>query len=178
MVAPIDASLVLWAVNSPSPLLVGLGDGADVAVGVEEEDDVASDDAAPAAGTATTVLPIVAPAAGVEIDSAPGAGVAVGTGAGSGALQAAVSANARVSTKNVVVVFMSERIDSPVSEAAAFLASGRPSITVAHAVEVPESVSCNDTAWPGPDAAVSSLTNGWSGWDCHGAATAAGIAVV
>ena len=53
-----------------------------------------------------------------------------------------------------------------------------PSITVAHAVKVSEGVSCNDTAWPGPDGAVSTLTNGWSGWDCHGAATAAGIAVV
>ena len=54
----------------------------------------------------------------------------------------------------------------------------RTSITVAHAVKVPESVSCNDTAWHGPGGAVSSLTIGWSGWDCHGAATAAGIAVV
>ena len=37
-----------------------------------------------------------------------------------------------------------------------------PSITVAHAVKVPESVSCNDTAWHGPGGAVSSLTIGWS----------------
>ena len=51
-------------------------------------------------------------------------------------------------------------------------------ITVAHAVKVSEGVSCNDTAWLGPDGAVSSLTNGWSGSDCHGAATTAGIAVV
>ena len=36
------------------------------------------------------------------------------------------------------------------------------SITVAHAVKVPESVSCNDTAWHGPGGAVSSLTIGWS----------------
>ena len=35
-------------------------------------------------------------------------------------------------------------------------------ITVAHAVKVPESVSCNDTAWHGPGGAVSSLTIGWS----------------
>ena len=40
--------------------------------------------------------------------------------------------------------------------------STRPSITVAHAVKVPESVSCNDTAWHGPGGAVSSLTIGWS----------------
>ena len=50
-------------------------------------------------------------------------------------------------------------------------------ITVALVGQGSEGVSCNDTAWPGPDAAVSSLTNGWSGWDCHGPATAAGIAV-
>ena len=37
-----------------------------------------------------------------------------------------------------------------------------PNITVAHAVKVPESVSCNDTAWHGPGGAVSSLTIGWS----------------
>ena len=37
-----------------------------------------------------------------------------------------------------------------------------PSITVAHTVKVPESVSCNDTAWHGPGGAVSSLTIGWS----------------
>ena len=36
------------------------------------------------------------------------------------------------------------------------------SITVAHTVKVPESVSCNDTAWHGPGGAVSSLTIGWS----------------
>ena len=29
-------------------------------------------------------------------------------------------------------------------------------------VKVPESVSCNDTAWHGPGGAVSSLTIGWS----------------
>ena len=52
------------------------------------------------------------------------------------------------------------------------------SITVALVEQGSEGVSCNDIAWPGPDAAVSSLTNGWSGWDCHEAATAAGIAVV
>ena len=52
------------------------------------------------------------------------------------------------------------------------------SITVALVEQGSEGVSCNDTAWPGPDAAVSSLTNGWSGSDCHGAATAVGIAVV
>ena len=51
-------------------------------------------------------------------------------------------------------------------------------ITVALVEQRSEGVSCNDSAWPGPDAAVSSLTNGWSGWDCHEAATAAGIAVV
>ena len=38
----------------------------------------------------------------------------------------------------------------------------QPNITVAHAVKVPESVSCNDTAWHGPGGAVSSLTIGWS----------------
>ena len=38
----------------------------------------------------------------------------------------------------------------------------KPTITVAHAVKVPESVSCNDTAWHGPGGAVSSLTIGWS----------------
>ena len=38
----------------------------------------------------------------------------------------------------------------------------RINITVAHAVKVPESVSCNDTAWHGPGGAVSSLTIGWS----------------
>ena len=38
----------------------------------------------------------------------------------------------------------------------------RLSITVAHTVKVPESVSCNDTAWHGPGGAVSSLTIGWS----------------
>ena len=51
-------------------------------------------------------------------------------------------------------------------------------ITVAHAVKVLEGVSCNDTAWLGPDGAVSTLTNGWSGWDCHAVATAVGIATV
>ena len=52
------------------------------------------------------------------------------------------------------------------------------SITVALVEQGSEGVSCNDIAWPGPDAAVSSLTNGWSGSDCHGAATAVGIATV
>ena len=54
----------------------------------------------------------------------------------------------------------------------------RLNITVALVEQGSEGVSCNDIAWPGPDAAVSSLTNGWSGSDCHEAATAAGIAVV
>ena len=35
-------------------------------------------------------------------------------------------------------------------------------LVVAHTVKVPESVSCNDTAWHGPGGAVSSLTIGWS----------------
>ena len=52
------------------------------------------------------------------------------------------------------------------------------SITVALEEQVSEGVSGSDIAWPGPGAAVSIPTSGWSGQDCHGAATAAGIAVV
>ena len=52
------------------------------------------------------------------------------------------------------------------------------SITVALVEQGSEGVFCNDSALLGPDAAVSTLTNGWSGWGCHEAATAAGIAVV
>ena len=52
------------------------------------------------------------------------------------------------------------------------------SITVALEEQVSEGVSGSGIAWLGPGAAVSIPTSGWSGQDCHGAATAAGIAVV
>ena len=51
-------------------------------------------------------------------------------------------------------------------------------ITVALVMKVSEGVSGSDIAWPGPGAAVSIPTSGWSGQDCHGAATAAGTAIV
>ena len=51
-------------------------------------------------------------------------------------------------------------------------------ITVALVMKVSEGVSGSDIAWPGPGAAVSIPTSGWSGQDCHGAATAAGTATV
>ena len=54
----------------------------------------------------------------------------------------------------------------------------RPSTTVALVMKVSEGVSGSDIAWPGPGAAVSIPTSGWSGQDCHGAATAAGTATV
>ena len=53
-----------------------------------------------------------------------------------------------------------------------------PNITVALEEQVSEGVSGSGIAWLGPGAAVSIPTSGWSGQDCHGAATAAGIAVV
>ena len=53
-----------------------------------------------------------------------------------------------------------------------------PSTTVALVMKVSEGVSGSDIAWPGPGAAVSIPTSGWSGQDCHGAATAAGTAIV
>lgn len=52
------------------------------------------------------------------------------------------------------------------------------SITVALTVKFSGGAYCNDTAWHGPDGAVSILTIGWSGQDCREAAIAAGIAVV
>ena len=52
------------------------------------------------------------------------------------------------------------------------------STTVALVMKVSEGVSGSDIAWPGPGAAVSIPTSGWSGQDCHGAATAAGTATV
>ena len=53
-----------------------------------------------------------------------------------------------------------------------------PNITVALTVKVSEGVSCNDPAWPEPDAAVSTTTIQWSGQDCREVATAASIAAV
>ena len=45
-------------------------------------------------------------------------------------------------------------------------------------MKVSEGVFGNDTAWPEPDAAVSTTTIQWSGQDCREVATAAGIAAV
>ena len=55
---------------------------------------------------------------------------------------------------------------------------GSPSTTVALAMKVSEGVFGSDTAWLGPGAAVSIPTSGWTGQDCHGATTAAGITTV
>ena len=52
------------------------------------------------------------------------------------------------------------------------------STTVALAMKVSEGVFGSDTAWLGPGAAVSIPTSGWTGQDCHGATTAAGITTV
>ena len=58
------------------------------------------------------------------------------------------------------------------------MSSQRPSITVALEEQVSEGVSGSDIAWRGPGVAVAIPTSGWSEWDCHGAATVAGIATV